>query len=58
MTANSLAELIGEIGVDGIKRIINHPVFKNLPFCLETPHDSIEEYADEIQLVRTLANVG
>lgn len=48
----------GEIGVDGIKRIINHPVFKNLPFCLETPHDSIEEYADEIQLVRTLANVG
>ena len=33
-------------------------LFKNLPFCLETPHDSIVEYADEIQLVRTLANVG
>ena len=44
----------GEIGIHGIERIVNHPVLKNLPFCLETPHDDLREYADEIRLVSSL----
>jgi endonuclease IV len=27
---------------------------KTLPFCLETPHEKLEEYAEEIRLVRGL----
>jgi deoxyribonuclease-4 len=38
----------GSIGLDGIKRIINHPKLKKLPFILETPKDS--EIADKINL--------
>lgn len=44
----------GEIGTEGIRRIINHPALKGLPFCLETPHEDLEEYAEEIELVRNL----
>ena len=42
----------GYIGLDGVRRIVNHPALKNLPFCLETPHEMLSEYADEIHLVR------
>jgi len=38
----------GSIGLAGMKRIINHPKLKNLPFILETPKDS--ENADKINL--------
>jgi len=38
----------GSIGLDGIKRIINHPKLRKLPFILETPKDS--ENADKINL--------
>jgi deoxyribonuclease-4 len=38
----------GSIGLQGIKRIINHPRLKDLPFILETPKDS--EDADRINL--------
>lgn len=38
----------GRIGIEGMKRIINHPRLKNLPFILETPKDSIN--ADRINL--------
>lgn len=44
----------GFIGLDGVKRIVTHPVLKDLPFCLETPHETLEEYAEEIQLVRRM----
>lgn len=44
----------GEIGTEGIRRIINHPALKDLPFCLETPHEELQEYAREINLVRNL----
>ena len=37
----------GSIGLDAVKRIINHPKLKDLPFFLETPNDS-EGYAKEI----------
>lgn len=44
----------GEIGLEGVRRIVNHPALRKLPFCLETPHETLSEYADEIQLVRGL----
>ena len=44
----------GHIGIDAIKNIINNRYLKNLPFILETPHDSIEGYAQEIKMLRNL----
>ena len=45
---------LGQIGTDAFSRIVNHPALKDLPFCLETPHDQLQEYAQEIALVRGL----
>lgn len=44
----------GHIGLEGMKRIINHPKLRKIPFILETPKDS--ESADRINLeiVRSL----
>lgn len=42
----------GFIGLEGVRRIVNHPALRNLLFCLETPHEQLSEYADEIRLVR------
>jgi deoxyribonuclease-4 len=47
----------GEIGLEGVRRIVNHPVLRRLPFCLETPHEDMREYAEEIRLVRGLCDV-
>lgn len=44
----------GNIGIDGMRRIVNHPALRDLPFCLETPHENLTEYAAEIRLVREL----
>lgn len=41
----------GEIGLEALVRVINHPVLKSLPFYLETPNE-IPGYAEEIQLLR------
>lgn len=48
-------EKIGEgfLGEEAIKRIINHPKLKGIPFFLETPND-IEGYAKEIELLKSL----
>ncbi|MBR0082303.1 MAG: deoxyribonuclease IV [Clostridia bacterium] len=46
----------GMIGCEGIRRIVKHPALRSLPFCLETPHESLAEYAEEIALVRRLAD--
>ena len=43
----------GKIGIDAIKRIINHPALKNLTFNLETPND-IDGYAKEIEILKQL----
>jgi deoxyribonuclease-4 len=43
----------GHLGLEAITRIINHPQFKGLPFCLETPCD-IDGYKKEIELLRGL----
>ena len=45
---------LGQIGTDAFSRIVNHPALRDLPFCLETPHDQLQEYAQEIALVRGL----
>lgn len=44
----------GSIGIDAFARIINHPVLRDLPFCLETPHEDISGYAGEIALLKSL----
>ena len=43
----------GEIGIDAIERIINHPYLRDLPFYLETPTDS-NGHAKEISLLKGL----
>lgn len=41
----------GQIGLEALVRVMNHPRLKNLPFILETPNDE-EGYAREIALLR------
>lgn len=41
----------GNIGLDAITKIINHPKLRNLPFFLETPNE-LDGYAREIKLLR------
>jgi deoxyribonuclease-4 len=43
----------GSLGIEAIKRIINHPALAALPFFLETPNE-IDGYAKEISLLRSL----
>jgi deoxyribonuclease-4 len=44
----------GSIGLEGMKRIINHPKLKNLPFILETPKKSASDDVRNLNLVRKL----
>ena len=43
-------EKIGEgfIGFSALAAVVNHPLLHELPFYLETPHDELSGYADEI----------
>lgn len=41
----------GFLGVDALKRIVTHPLLKDLPFYLETPND-LAGYAKEIAMMR------
>lgn len=41
----------GYIGLEVFRRIINHPVLRELPFILETPNE-LPGYAEEIMLLR------
>ena len=38
----------GCIGFEAIAAVVNHPRLRELPFYLETPHDELAGYADEI----------
>ena len=42
----------GEIGLEALVRVINHPQLRTLPFILETPNDH-DGYAKEIALLRS-----
>jgi deoxyribonuclease-4 len=44
----------GNIGLEGMKRIINHPQLKNLPFILETPKKTEEDDLMNLKIVRKL----
>ena len=46
----------GFIGADAIKRIINHPLLKDLPFYLETPNE-LDGYKAEIKLLKSWREV-
>ena len=45
----------GNIGLEAITRIINHPKLKHLPFLLETPNE-LDGYAKEIELLKSVYN--
>lgn len=44
----------GNIGIKAIEKIINHEKFKNLVFILETPQESLDGYAKEIEMLKAL----
>jgi deoxyribonuclease-4 len=44
----------GEIGADGMARVVSHPDLRDLPFVLETPTEDGRSYAWNIQRAREL----
>ncbi|MFA6865035.1 MAG: deoxyribonuclease IV [Sphaerochaetaceae bacterium] len=44
----------GNIGIDAIEHIVNHPRLKSLPFILETPNE-LDGYKKEIALIKNLS---
>lgn len=46
----------GNIGRDGLERLLNHPKLKNLPFILETPKESDTDDIRNLKIVKTLFN--
>jgi deoxyribonuclease-4 len=44
----------GYIGLEGMKRIINHPKLKNKPFILETPKKTLNDDKRNLNIVRKL----
>lgn len=42
----------GYIGFEALAAVVNHPALRDLPFYLETPHDDLSGYADEIERLR------
>ncbi|MBC3797604.1 deoxyribonuclease IV [Acetobacterium tundrae] len=44
---------LGTLGVDAFRRIVTHPLLKDLPFFLETPQESALDYKKEIDLLRS-----
>ena len=43
----------GNIGLEALTHVINHPALRNLPFDLETPNE-LDGYAAEIKLLKSL----
>ncbi len=44
----------GEIGIEGFKVIVNHPLLKKLPAIMETPRKSIKEDLENMRTVRSI----
>ncbi|MFH0913277.1 MAG: TIM barrel protein, partial [Candidatus Omnitrophota bacterium] len=44
----------GNIGLEGMKRIINHPKLKDLPFILETPKKDEKDDTMNLKTVKKL----
>ena len=51
-------EKLGEgcIGLEALVAVVNHPALKDLPFYLETPHDDLAGYANEITVLKEARN--
>lgn len=51
-------EKLGEgcIGLEALVAVMNHPALKDLPFYLETPHDDLAGYANEIAVLKEARN--
>ena len=51
-------EKLGEgcIGLEALVAVVNHPTLKDLPFYLETPHDDLAGYANEIAVLKEARN--
>lgn len=45
----------GEIGSEGFRRIVNHPLLRHLPGVLETPKDSVRADWQNLKTIRALA---
>lgn len=41
----------GSIGLEALRRVVHHPLLRDLPFCLETPNE-LDGYAAEIRMLR------
>jgi len=46
----------GKIGLEGFKRIINHPKLKDIPFILETPKKKDDDDTMNLNLVKSLVD--
>jgi deoxyribonuclease-4 len=44
----------GHIGLEGLRRFVNHKAFKNVPFILETPKDNIDADRHNLKITRKL----
>ena len=46
----------GSLGLETFRRIVNHPLLKDLPFYLETPNE-LPGYAAEIRTLRQMVGI-
>jgi deoxyribonuclease-4 len=46
----------GSIGLEGMKRIVNHPKLRSLPFILETPKKTEQDDRINLNTVKKLRN--
>ncbi|WP_256368335.1 deoxyribonuclease IV [Adlercreutzia sp. ZJ473] len=44
----------GFIGAEAFGRIVSHPALRDLPFFLETPHDALVEWGEEIAALKEM----
>lgn len=42
----------GHIGFEALSAVTKHPALRDLPFFLETPHDALSEWGEEISALR------
>ena len=47
-------EVVGKIGVEGMKQLVNHPRLRRVPFVLETTIDSTRGHKENIEVVKRL----
>ena len=45
---------LGHIGFDALAAVTKHPALRDLPFYLETPHDDLSGYAEEIARLKNV----